>query len=299
MSLWRLIEFTNTSTTTTMLPTTSLLQLALCLSTFGRLAAASAGQLPRPDDLVARQDDETSATSDDSNVIEPTGNSSDEESSAEPEATRTTSRARSTGADLNTVEPESSGGSRTRSSAATHTIFPPDLPPGGVSMQEPSTVAGSTILYKIGNEIEWAWNYTSLRGTPTAVDVLVSCATASETWTLSSNMSFATSVNFTWDTTKQRDDTEQPLLTELYTLIVKDSDAEMSDSPEAGYLGVYSGFTFGLYAPQPYTPMADWKCIACNAAAPSLNSQAVSLAFFMSVITFLSFTWFVTGFGLQ
>lgn len=279
-----------------MLPTTSLLQMALCLSTLGRLVAASPGPLPRPVDLIARQNGD-SATS--NNVIEPTGNSGDSKSTAEPEATRTTSGARSTGKDLNTATPESSGGSNTKSSAATHTIFPPDLPPGGVSMQTPSAVAGSTQLYKIGNEVEWGWNYTSLKGTPTAVDVLISCAKASETWTLSSNMSFATSVNFTWDTTKERDDTEKPLLTELYTLIVKDSDASMSDTPEAGYLGVYSGFTFGLYAPQPYTPMADWKCIACNAAAPSLDSQAVSLAFFMSIITFLSFTWFVTGFGLQ
>jgi hypothetical protein len=282
-----------------MLPTTSLLQLAVCLSTFGRFVAASPGQLPGYDDLIARQADESSATTDDPKVIEPTGDSGDSETTAEPEATRTTGRSRTTGADLNTAEPESSGGSRTRSSKPTHTEFSPDLPAGGVEMLTPTQIAGSTPLYKIGNEIEWAWNYTSLLGTPTAVDVLVSCATASETWTLSSNMSFATSVNFTWDTTKQRDDTEQPLLTELYTLIVKDSDAEISDSPEAGYLGAYSGFTFGLYAPQPYTPMADWKCIACDSAAPSLNSQALGLAVFMSLISVLSFTWFVTGLGLQ
>jgi hypothetical protein len=288
-----------------MLPTTSLLQLALCLSTFGQMVAASPGQIPGHHGLIVRQDD-ASATGDKSNVIEPTGNSGDDEdnsdesgTSAKPEATKTTGGPRSTGRDLNTVEPESSGGTRSKTSAPKHTEFPADLPPGGADMITPSTVAGSTVLYKIGNEVEWAWNYTSLRGTPTAIDVLISCATASETWTLSSNMSFATSVNFTWDTTKERDDTEKPLLTELYTLIIKDSDAEISDAPEAGYLGAYSGFTFGLYAPQPYTPMADWKCIACDSAAPSLNSQAVGLAFFMSMISVLSFTWFVTGFGLQ
>jgi hypothetical protein len=109
-------------------------------------------------------------------------------------------------------------------------------------------------------------------------------------------MTFATSANFTWDTSKEAD--ENPLLTELYTLIVKDSDAEMSDTPEAGYLGVYSGFTFGLYAPQPYTPMADWKCVACN-SAPTLGGQAVGMALMMSAISVLSFTWFVTGLGLH
>lgn len=250
---------------------------------------------------MARQDDNDddsattdAATTDSDNVIEPTGSDASEET----EATRTTGTARNTG-DLNTAEPESTGGTRSRTSSATHTIFPPDLPAGGVEMVTPTTIAGSTALYKIGNEIEWAWNYTSLRGSPNAIDVLVSCATASETWTLTSNMSFATSVNFTWDTTKERDDTEKPLLTELYTLIVKDSEAEISDTPEAGYLGVYMGFTFGLYAPQEYTSMPNWKCIACDSAAPSLGNQALSLAFMMSLISVLSFTWFVTGLGLQ
>jgi hypothetical protein len=42
-----------------MLPTTSLLQLAVCLSTFGRFVAASPGQLPGYDDLIARQADES------------------------------------------------------------------------------------------------------------------------------------------------------------------------------------------------------------------------------------------------
>lgn len=240
----------------------------------------------------------TATTNESRNVIEPTGDESSEEESTRP--TRTSGTARNTDS-LNTVDPESSGGTRSKSgtSKPTHTIFPPDLPAGGVEMLTPTAIAASTALYKIGNEIEWAWNYTSLRGPPNAIDVLVSCATASETWTLTSNMSFATSVNFTWDTTKERDDTEKPLLTELYTLIVKDSDAEMSDAPEAGYLGVYSGFTFGLYAPQPYTPMPDWKCVACNSAAPGLDSQALGFAVTMSLISVLSFTWFVTGLGLQ
>lgn len=165
-------------------------------------------------------------------------------------------------------------------------------------MLTPTALPGSTPLYKIGNEIEWGWNYTSLRGTPTAIDVIASCSKASTTWVLASNMTFATSANFTWDTSKEADDNDNPLLTELYTLIVKDSDAEMSDTPEAGYLGVYSGFTFGLYAPQPYTPMADWKCVACN-SAPTLGSQALGMALMMSFISVLSFTWFVTGLGLH
>lgn len=239
------------------------------------------------------------------NLIEPTRSRDNEsteetadETGTETEPTRTSGNSRTT-RNLNTAEPETSGGTRSGTRSSTRTIFPPDLPPGGVDMITPTAVAASTALYKIGTEIEWAWNYTSLRGTPTAIDVLVSCATASETWTLSSNMSFATSVNFTWDTTKERDDTEKPLLTELYTLIVKDSDAEISDTPEAGYLGAAMGFTFGLYAPQPYTAMPDWKCIACDSGAPSLGSEALGMAFMMSFITVLSFTWFVTGFGLQ
>jgi hypothetical protein len=286
-----------------MLPATSLLQLALGLSTFGRFTLASPDQVLRAEALEPRQDDaDTTADEPPAITFEPEGDETDsasnedEDEQSEIEPTKTTASGARKTADLNTAKPAS--GTR-KSSEPTHTQFAADLPAGGVEMLTPTAIAASTALYKIGDHVTWGWNYTSLLGKPDHIDILISCATASETWTLASNVSFETSVDFVWDTRKEENDPEQPLLTELYTLIVKDSEAEISDSPEPGYLGVYSGFTFGLYARQSYTALPDWECTGCNAAAPGFNGQAVGLALIMSLISVLSFTWFVTGLGLQ
>lgn len=166
-------------------------------------------------------------------------------------------------------------------------------------MITPDTTQVATALYKIGDNIELAWNYTGLQATPTAVDVLVSCSEASETWTLTANMTFETEVNLIWETEDDADNVEKPLLTEMYTLIIKDVEAEVSDRPEAGYLNAYAGFTFGLYRPAAYTPLSEWECQTCNAGPGGFDSQALKLAITMAFITVCSFTWFVTGLGLN
>lgn len=165
-------------------------------------------------------------------------------------------------------------------------------------MLTPATTAVATPLFKVGDNVDLGWNYTSLLGDPTAIDVLISCATATKTWTLTSNMTFETSVDFTWNT-NDTEPTDQKLLSEMYTLIIKDSDAEITEVAEPGYLGVYSGFTFGLYTPQPYVPFNEWECTGCNAGSSDMDRRALGFAFTMSLITIFSFTWFVTGLGLH
>lgn len=183
---------------------------------------------------------------------------------------------------------------------ANHTEFPPDNPPAGISMQTPNTFLQPSGLYRISDYVTWSWNYTSLLGTPTAIDVIVSCSTASETYTLTANMSFATSVNYVWDTKKQANDVQNPLGNAMYTLIVKDSQAAITQAPEAGYLGAYTGYTFGMYTGLPYTPYPDWTCPgSCSAAMSIFNNQIVGMAVIMSITTVLSFTWFVSGLGLH
>jgi hypothetical protein len=161
-------------------------------------------------------------------------------------------------------------------------------------MITPAATLG-TQLYKIGDYVTWSWNYTNLQANPTALDVLVSCSKATETWTLTTNMTFATLGSFTWDTKEQATAVQSPLLTEQYTLIILDADSSISATPVAGYLGAFSQFTFGMYTPQPYTPLNEWNCATCSAAAPSIDKTAVGFAVSMSIITLLSFTWFVTG----
>ena len=110
-----------------------------------------------------------------------------------------------------------------------------------------------TTYYKIGDTVTFAWNYTSLSVTPSKIDVIVSCSANSATYTLASNASFDKTGSILWDT--QPDETgTAPLLTETYTLIVHDAQKAVSAQAEAGHLGSYNQFMFGMYIPQSYTP---------------------------------------------
>lgn len=162
----------------------------------------------------------------------------------------------------------------------------------------PATTADPSPLFKIRDTVTLSWNYTSVIRTPKAVDVIASCSAASDMWTLTQNMTFATAAKYVWDSKKQANRVEKPLPEELYTLIIKDSEAAITAPPEPGYLGSYKALTFGLYSGKPYTPFADWKCTGCSGATSLVDGQAVSLAITMSVITLLSFTWFVADLGL-
>jgi hypothetical protein len=165
-------------------------------------------------------------------------------------------------------------------------------------MLTPAATYQATNLYMIGDYITWGWNYTNLQGTPTAVDVFVSCATVSATWTLTQNMTFETKGAYTWDTGEyQATAVSDPLIVEQYTLVIVDSDSSISATAEAGYLAPYSGFKFGLYTGRPYSDLGDWECATCSAALGAVERRAVGAAVAMSVVTVLSFTWFVAGFG--
>jgi hypothetical protein len=151
----------------------------------------------------------------------------------------------------------------------------------------------------IGDNVTLSWNYTSLLATPTAVDVLLSCTVNQATWTLTSNMSFHTDVNYVWNSADTNDDVENPLLTDMYTMIIKDSNASISAYPSPGYLGSWDSFQFGMYQNQPYVSYNDWTCPGACSGAANLNTHAIGFMLTMACITFLSFTWFVTGLGIH
>lgn len=171
---------------------------------------------------------------------------------------------------------------------------------GGVTLLTPTSVSGATYLYKIGDYVTWVWNYTSLQVTPTALDVVVSCSFATSKYTLTQNMTFETLGSYTWDTaTYETAHANAQLLTQVYTLIIYDADSQMTAVASAGYLDVYDSFTFGMYTPQSYTGLADgWTCATCSGAVSDMEKRAVGFAMTMSIITVLSFTWFVTGMRL-
>lgn len=164
-----------------------------------------------------------------------------------------------------------------------------------VVMLTPITTLTSA-YYRIGEYVTFGWNYTNLQVTPTAVDVAISCTTASETWTLTSNMTFHTKGSFTWDTgAYQSSDVAQPLLVEEYILYIYDADSSISATAGAGSLTANPAVTFGLYTGQPYSPLESWVCATCSGAMSNSERQALGFLCTVAAITVASFTWFVTG----
>ncbi|KAK0711567.1 hypothetical protein B0H67DRAFT_555527 [Lasiosphaeris hirsuta] len=270
--------------------TLSISQLAVALLSLTPVASAMSWPewLPEPDALVVRQATSASAT--------PTS-----DKTAKSDATPTSATKKVITTNLNTGGVTETGSNKnstkTKSGNSKHTLYNPQDPAGAVVMKTPSITQG-TQMYKIGDFVTWGWNYTNLQGTPTAVDVLVSCSKATQTWTLTQNMTFATAGSFTWDTgAYQETAIASPLLVEQYTLLIHDSDGPITATPEPGYLSPFSGFLFGLYTPRPYTPLGEWKCVTCSAGVSDMERRALGGAVAMSVLTVLSFTWFVGGIG--
>ncbi|RWA13867.1 hypothetical protein EKO27_g1258 [Xylaria grammica] len=283
-----------------------ILTIALALSP---LASAWSKWLPELDSLVVRQDDASSTKED-----QPTRTAAPESSATDdvPEETGTSKPTQSSKGDEN--DDDSSGtktgtatgtatGTRknTKTTATKHSTFNAADPAGGVAFISPPTTS-ATPLYRIDNvdPITWVWNYTSLQGSPTAIDVLISCSKATATWTLSQNMTFEPTATFTWDSNKfQQKQVGNQLPVEQYTLLVYDADGTFTDTPSPGYLAPYSGFTFGLYTPKPYNNLSEWNCATCSAAhGGPLERQALGFVVTMTLLTVFSFTWYVTGIAL-
>jgi hypothetical protein len=274
------------------------------LATFALgLSVASAWPkwLPEADSLMVRADDGDS-TDAPQETPAPTSAKETDNDAKETEA-KTTERNLNTATAPNTKETgtatgtNKSGSKGSSTKSASHKTYNAEDPAGSVVMVTPVTTTG-TPIYKIKDFVTFGWSYTNLQGKPTAVDVLLSCSAASETWTLTSNMTFQSSASYVWDSRVQATAVESPLLTELYTLIIVDAGSSVSATPEAGYLAPFAGLTFGMYKPAQYIPLSEWHCSTCNAALGGFDTRAVGLALGMSAVTVLSFTWFVTGFGV-
>jgi hypothetical protein len=107
--------------------------------------------------------------------------------------------------------------------------------------------------YKIGDKVEFAWNYTSLLATPRAIDVLVTCSANQATYTISSNATFEPTGAVVWDTKKDSEG-QGNLITETYTLVIHDSDEEITAVPQPGHLGTFNQLRFGMYIRRAYLP---------------------------------------------
>ncbi|CDM26847.1 hypothetical protein DTO013E5_6960 [Penicillium roqueforti] len=186
---------------------------------------------------------------------------------------------------------------KSKTTTTTSISIDPAAAAGGVSMITPAS--SSTTYYKIGQDVTFVWNYTSLSVTPSAVNVVASCSLNSMTYTLSSNMSVKQTGSLVWDTGKYQSSATIPLLTASYTLIIYDASKKISDTASAGYLSSQNGgYIFGMYTPQSYTPLNEFKCATCSGALSETSRLAIKFTVGMAVITFASFTWFAGSAGV-
>jgi hypothetical protein len=197
----------------------------------------------------------------------------------------------------------SGSGSKSGSSKATQTYttsYDPRLPPGGVSMLIPAATLGPQ-YYKIGDYVTFGWNYTSLLATPTAVDIVASCAGNHQTYTLAMNQTVTNATQgVVWDTAAyQSSHPSVPLAQEVYTLIIYDAASAITAVPRAGYLAPQAQYTFGMYTPEPYQNSTDgYMCATCSGALSDMERKALGFMFTMGLITVMSFTWFIGGFDI-
>ena len=179
--------------------------------------------------------------------------------------------------------------------------FDPRLPAGGVQMVTPNALAGAQ-YYKIKDYVTFGFNFTSLSITPSAIDILATCSLNSATYTIAQNHSVTAGANavqaVTWDTGEYQATASTPLLLGTYTLMIHDAAKDIDATPQAGYLGTWEQFTFGMYIPQPYTPLADYVCATCNGAWGSAEKQAMGFLLAMAGATVLGFGWFAGVAGL-
>jgi hypothetical protein len=201
----------------------------------------------------------------------------------------------------NTAKETASGtkkpsGSKTTGKGSKSTSFDARLPAGGLTMVTPNALAG-TQFYKVGDWVTFAWNYTSLSVTPTAIDVLASCTANQATYTIAVNMS-ASETEVLWDT-KHTPDGQAPFLTENYKLLIYDSDLSATAAPRAGYLGAFTGFTFGMYLPQEYISLKDgYTCPNCNSALSLTEKMTLGTMLLTTGTTLGSMLYFTYQFGI-
>ncbi|KAI9738119.1 MAG: hypothetical protein M1818_005547 [Claussenomyces sp. TS43310] len=256
--------------------------------------------LPELDALIVRETSETSATAtpaSTSGSAEPTRTGSASASQTDSKAPVTSASA-STKPDSKTTKSGKSGSSETAATTTSHTTYDARLPAGGVSMITPAVASGAQ-FYKIGEYVTFAWNYTSLSATPTAINVMASCSTNSELYTIAMNQTVDGPTGaVTWDTGSYQTTAAIPLPVASYTLVIYDAASAVTAVAAAGYLGVYDSYTFGMYTPQPYTPLNEFNCVTCSGALSNMERQALGFMLGMSAITVLSFSWFVGGLNI-
>lgn len=247
--------------------------------------------------LFGRQNDNSDNASSDSPQATPAPRSSGQPAQTSNNNNNNDNQASATNSASGTGRASGSG-SRTTTGKPKATSFDPRLPAGGISMLTPNALAGDA-FYRVGQWVTFAWNYTSLSVTPTAIDIMASCTDNQAMYTIAVNHS-AKATQVLWNTGDQPSG-QPPFLTSKYNLIIYDSDSSVSAAPQAGYLGVFKGLSFGMYTLQPYAdvgPDGVYNCPTCSGALSHFEKMTLRAMLFTTGTTVGSLLYFTYQFGL-
>ncbi|KAK9365352.1 hypothetical protein V1509DRAFT_633444 [Lipomyces kononenkoae] len=140
----------------------------------------------------------------------------------------------------------------------------PRSPAGGVSMITPALTASESYI-KVGDYATFSWTYTSLIITPSAVNVEAYCSLNSYYYPIAENMTI-NDTEVVWNTSGYQATATIPLLVAQYTLFIYDAASNPTVVASAGQLAPYNNLYFGVYTPQPYTPLNNYQCPTCSAS---------------------------------
>ena len=180
-------------------------------------------------------------------------------------------------------------------STSAEPTFAASLPAGAITLITPAVISGPQ-YYKVGNNVTFVFGYTDVLAPPSAVDVLA--ANSQQTFTIATNHKVANETGTViWDTAKYTKPAAlaDPLLTAMYTLIIYDAASNVTAVAQPGYLATYEQYTFGMYTRQPAVSLPAFQCATCSGALSDMERMALKTVLGMSIITILSFTWFVGG----
>lgn len=165
---------------------------------------------------------------------------------------------------------------------------------GRVEMVTPGVMDGYQI-YKIGETLTFAWNYTDVKVTPTAINVVAFCQDNQHDFTITGNVS-AQQTKVLWDTGEYQSTATVKLLLATYTLNIFDASKPKTAAPTAGYLSTFNGYQFGMYSPKGAIPLKDFVCATCDPNdASRLNAYALKMSIGLGFLAVASFTWFLAG----
>ncbi|KAI0287203.1 hypothetical protein BC826DRAFT_1046211 [Russula brevipes] len=183
----------------------------------------------------------------------------------------------------------------TTSRAANSTLsIPASAPAGVLTITQPPQTTIAFFKIAASQQITFAWNFTDVISTPASLTVSAICENGN-TFPVgpTDGVIPGSATSVVWDAYAwQQSNPNSPLAQATYTLLIHD-ERGVDPSRAPGLLQPNEACKFGLYSPQPYTPISSgWNCPNCQSGAlPTAHP-----AFFCVCLTI--FVMFASGFAI-